>query len=129
MLNRLKAWNPGWCPTHFMVDKSAAEQSAVAAAYPQARILLCDFHRLQAQWRWLNSGKSCLKNDGEKRLVFKQLRAIGEAGTTQDLSRRIEAFTSSAAYRSNSALQRYWVEHWASCLKLWVACYRQVCGL
>jgi hypothetical protein len=109
-----------------MVDKSAAEQAAVAAAYPQARILLCDFHRLQAQWRWLNSSKSGLQNDSERRLAFNQLRSIGEALAVSDLSSRMAKFLDSKACKSNSALQRYWQDHWANCLKQWVACYRQV---
>jgi hypothetical protein len=52
-----------------MVDKSAAEQAAVAAAFPGCRVLLCDFHRLQAQWRWLTSNKSGVKGDGPQRQV------------------------------------------------------------
>jgi hypothetical protein len=30
-----------------MVDKSATERAAITAVFPQAHLLLCDFHRLQ----------------------------------------------------------------------------------
>jgi len=51
---RLRAWNPTFNPTFFSIDKSQAEMNAIEAAFPQSRILLCDFHRQQAWQRWLS---------------------------------------------------------------------------
>lgn len=57
-LGILCMWNPEWQPQHVMIDKSDAEQSAVEQTFGgSTAILLCDFHRLQAWWRWLNDGK------------------------------------------------------------------------
>ncbi len=112
-----------------MVDKNAAEHAAIAAAFPSARILLCDFHRLQAQWRWISSSKSGIKGDVVQERLFKQLRLIGEAATEEDACIRIASFTSCADYTSNAALQRYWRDQWAECLQHWVTCYRQVSRL
>lgn len=50
---RFKSWTPELDPSHFMIDKSDAERSAIEQVFPKATILLCDFHRLQAQQRWL----------------------------------------------------------------------------
>lgn len=55
LLNRLLEWNPTWKPKFFNIDKSQAEINAINSVFPDARILLCDFHRSQSQQRWLKS--------------------------------------------------------------------------
>ena len=55
VLRTLKAWNPGWRPAHFMLDKCDAEINSVRAVFSKTHVLLCDFHRLQAWWRWINN--------------------------------------------------------------------------
>lgn len=41
-------------PKHVMVDKSEVEMNAIEEAFDgQVLPLLCDFHRLQAQRRWI----------------------------------------------------------------------------
>ncbi len=51
---RLREWNPSWKPKHVMVDKSEVEIGAIEDAFDgEVSPLLCDFHRLQAQWRWI----------------------------------------------------------------------------
>jgi hypothetical protein len=41
-----------------MVDKSDAEINAVATAFDNnTKVLLCDFHRYQAWWRWVRAAK------------------------------------------------------------------------
>lgn len=40
-------------PQVFITDDSRAERSAIQRAFPQATLLLCIFHVLQAVWRWL----------------------------------------------------------------------------
>lgn len=56
-LCRLKENNPEWNPAHFTVDKSDAEANAIKAVFPECKILLCDFHRLQAKQRWPSKSK------------------------------------------------------------------------
>jgi MULE transposase domain len=62
-LRMIKTWNPGWSPKHVMMDKSDAEQNAVQEVLPTAKVLLCDFHRLQAWWRWINLNGNGVPND------------------------------------------------------------------
>ena len=57
-LEVIKGWNPGWRPEHVMVDKCDAEINAVESVFPRAKVLLCDFHRLQAWWRWINKSEN-----------------------------------------------------------------------
>ncbi|XP_070394561.1 uncharacterized protein [Dermacentor albipictus] len=52
-LNTFKAWNPTLSPKFWMVDYSQAEISALSAAFPNSRPVLCDFHREQAWQRWI----------------------------------------------------------------------------
>jgi hypothetical protein len=50
-LIKFKDVNPAWNPKCVMLDKSAAEIAAVSSVFPQTKVLLCDFHRIQAMQR------------------------------------------------------------------------------
>ena len=57
-LQVLANWNPNWQPDYVMVDKSDAEINAMGEVFgEQTKVLLCDFHRLQAWCRWINYSK------------------------------------------------------------------------
>ncbi|XP_072050227.1 uncharacterized protein [Amphiura filiformis] len=66
-------------PQVFITDDCLAERRALNDAFPQATLLLCVFHVLQATWRWLwNASHKVQLNDRPnhlahmKRLVFAQ---------------------------------------------------------
>ena len=42
-------------PKFFMSDDSSAQKAAIKNNFPSATILLCQFHVVQALWRWLQS--------------------------------------------------------------------------
>lgn len=44
-------------PVCVMTDDSRSERAALSAIWPEARLLLCTFHVLQAVWRWLLDAK------------------------------------------------------------------------
>ncbi|XP_041468587.1 uncharacterized protein LOC121418660 isoform X2 [Lytechinus variegatus] len=44
-------------PQIFITDDCLAERKALSSVYPDASLLLCTFHILQAVWRWLWDGK------------------------------------------------------------------------
>lgn len=50
-------------PGVFMTDNSRAEEDALRAVWPSLRQLLCHFHSLQAEWRWLTTGHNAAKNE------------------------------------------------------------------
>jgi hypothetical protein len=56
-LRMFRTWNPDWQPRYVMADKSDAEKNALTAVFPESTLLLCDFHRLQAWWRWINDSQ------------------------------------------------------------------------
>ena len=45
-------------PQIFLTDDCRAERGALGQAFPDATLLLCSFHLLQAVWRWLWSKES-----------------------------------------------------------------------
>ncbi|XP_047129789.1 uncharacterized protein LOC124809833 [Hydra vulgaris] len=51
-------------PQVFMLDDSSEEKNALSSVWPTATMLLCYFHVLQAQWRWLL--KKAAKTDRQK---------------------------------------------------------------
>lgn len=89
------------------------------------RVLLCDFHRLQAWWRWINTNANGVPASAREK-VFNFLRWIAKAPTLDKFNRRVNKFKQSTEYKRNSFLQRYWRQHWASCVSLWARCYRLV---
>ena len=55
---------PSVGPVLGLTDDSDSERLALAAAWPQLTLLLCQFHLLQALWQWLWSGSHRIdKND------------------------------------------------------------------
>ena len=64
-LAALAHWNPNWKPMYWMIDKSDQESNAISNNFPESHILLCDFHRLQAWYRWL-SKKDNLAHPAER---------------------------------------------------------------
>ena len=78
-LQQLQLLNPSWQPQYIMMDKSDAEVNAVYDVFPNATPLLCDFHRLQAWWRWINKTDNGVPA-GRRQAVFgwqQQLQAVG----------------------------------------------------
>ena len=57
-LEVLKSWNPEWKPNYFMTDKSAQELEAIQTIHPTTVRFICDFHRAQAQHRWIAKGSN-----------------------------------------------------------------------
>ncbi|XP_064475536.1 uncharacterized protein LOC135389412 [Ornithodoros turicata] len=62
-------------PNAFMTDNSSAEKDALRMVWPQATQLLCHFHVLQAEWRWLTSTKNGVPREDRQKLMssFKQV--------------------------------------------------------
>ncbi|XP_064475738.1 uncharacterized protein LOC135389633 [Ornithodoros turicata] len=58
-----------------MTDNSSAEKDALCMVWPQATQLLCHFHVLQAEWRWLTSTKNGVPREDRQKLMssFKQI--------------------------------------------------------
>ena len=79
-LQILKSWAPTWNPSFFVTDKSSVELNAVAQVHPRAVRLLCDFHRAQAQDRWINKNSNGIPAQ-LKAVVSAKLKALAYAST------------------------------------------------
>jgi hypothetical protein len=56
-------------PAIFMTDDSTPEKAALRAVFPRALQLLCHFHMLQAEWRWLMSASSGVAKTDRQELM------------------------------------------------------------
>ncbi|XP_077505993.1 uncharacterized protein LOC144115466 [Amblyomma americanum] len=56
-------------PAVFMTDNSRPEKDALQATWPSAHQLLCHFHVLQAEWRWLTSTPSNVPKDKRQQFM------------------------------------------------------------
>ena len=56
-------------PLIFMTDNCKAERNALALSFPEATLLLCTFHVLQAAWRWLWQSSSNIPSDKRPELL------------------------------------------------------------
>ena len=65
-LQQLRLLKPSWQPQYIMMDKSDAELNAVSDVFPDDTPLLCDFHRLQAWWRWITRPTMRCQQAGSK---------------------------------------------------------------
>ena len=56
-LSILESWNSTWEPQFYLTDYSDAEIATITKAFPNTQIYLCEFHREQAQERWVKERK------------------------------------------------------------------------
>ncbi|XP_077521465.1 uncharacterized protein LOC144132731 [Amblyomma americanum] len=67
-----------------MTDNSRPEKDALHETWPSARQLLCHFHVLQAEWRWLTSTKNQAAKE-ERRHLMRAFQKILYAKTMEEL--------------------------------------------
>ena len=62
-------------PAAFITDDCLAERKALHSVFPQAVLLLCTFHLLQAVWRWLWDSRHGIKKE-DRQSLFSLVKAI-----------------------------------------------------
>ncbi|XP_050516231.1 uncharacterized protein LOC126891098 [Diabrotica virgifera virgifera] len=72
----------GKFPAVIMTDDSAAERKALAATFPQSKLLLCSFHICQAMWRWLWDSKHNIEKSDRKPLMLAFREIVFEKDVT-----------------------------------------------
>lgn len=78
-------------PRVFMTDNSRAEKDALTEVWPSSRQLLCHFHVLQAEWRWLTSGNNAAKDERQQLMAaFQKVRKGCDHLETDHLERAKE---------------------------------------
>ena len=82
-------------PLVFMTDDCAAERNALHTVFPDATLLLCAFHILQAYWRFLWDSKTGVKKESRQQL-FAFLKAMLYATSESDLETVFQSALSDA---------------------------------
>ncbi|PIK36987.1 hypothetical protein BSL78_26177 [Apostichopus japonicus] len=57
-------------PLVFLTDDSESERQSLHTAFPEATLILCVFHLLQAMWRYLWEAKNAVRKDHRPHLLF-----------------------------------------------------------
>jgi hypothetical protein len=118
--------NPEWKPEHCIVDYSDAEINAIRAVFPDALVLLCDFHREQAWERYAKAGRHSLSKSEQKELL-EHLRIMAMAETSKEVDTARNLVLSLEVFKKHKHVQR-WLNQWwfgEENEKLWVRTHRE----
>lgn len=81
-------------PIIFLTNDSQSEQNAIRRCFPNSKTLLCEFHVLQAVWRWLVKAKNGVPQQKQfdffqcfKRIMFAQTK--NEAWLNYEIAKAI----------------------------------------
>ncbi|KAG1662103.1 hypothetical protein GQR58_021112 [Nymphon striatum] len=109
-------------PIVFLSDDSEAERQSLEEVFPEATLVLCVFHLLQAVWRFLWEGKNNIRKDHRPDLLF-LVKKMTFASSIEDLKKAY------AELQANEIAGRY-PNYLIHCEKLherrhaWAVCYR-----
>ena len=117
-LKMLSSWNPDWKPPYFMSDFSEAEMGAIATAFPNSKVYLCDFHREQTWERWVKDRKHGLSVvDGDSLLCL--LRDLAQAPSLTDdqpvdhfYQKQVKNLKESKIWKENSSVREWLQGKW-----------------
>ena len=82
-------------PELFLTDDSKSERQAVKRAFPEAKLMLCTFHFLQALWRWLWSASHGIQKDDRPELL-RVVKSMVFAQDLDDLQKQHQNFMDNA---------------------------------
>ena len=97
---------PSVGPVLAMIDDSDSERLALAAAWPQLTVLLCQFHLLQALWQWLWSGTHKIEKD-DRAPLLKMFRKVVYSDTETLFTEAEEEMKNHPLYQKYPAFQKH----------------------
>jgi hypothetical protein len=123
-LRAFRQANPGFNPNSIMMDKSSAEISACKSVFPEAIILICDFHWTQILLREITVAKmpSLISSEDCNRVVA-DLIQLGKVASTTLYTALKRKFCARSWYSKD--LKKYLEDNWWPCEQMWASCYRQ----
>ena len=86
---RIKGLVPKWDPGVFIMDKSDAEIGAVKKVFPNAVIILCEFHVKQAWLRWLKTSANGVPKEVVN-IIYKALCEVMKASSTRVAKQKVQ---------------------------------------
>ena len=81
-------------PSIIMTDDSSAERSALQEVWPNAVLLLCNFHFLQSRWTWLHDGKNNIKQH-DRVILIQKVKDLVYSETETALEKSYQQFLKS----------------------------------
>ena len=115
-------------PQVFMTDDSEVERSALHTAWPQAVLLLCIFHVLQAQWSWIWEGKHCIAHE-DRKVLIQLFRKVLYADTPDQLADRLEDLYSSPVVFKYPQYQKHLIKNTFPKISAWNLAHRKTQNL
>nr|XP_022321445.1 uncharacterized protein LOC111123426 [Crassostrea virginica] len=114
---------PKWNTSNFMIDSSEIEAVAIKLVFPDAKILICDFHRKQAWQRWTSSLKN---NVQDQEATLDMLNRVAESLTEDDFQSNLRLMKENPLWKKQPRLQDYMQKQWLANdkHKSWVWAYR-----
>lgn len=89
VMARIKGLVPQWDPGVFIMDKSDAEIGAVKRVFPNAVIILCEFHVKQAWLRWLKTSANGVPKEVVN-VIYKALCEVMKASSTRVAKQKVQ---------------------------------------
>ena len=128
-LQQLRAWNPTWKPAFVVIDKSEAELKALPTVFGSSgsgfQIILCNFHRLQAVWRWLNNeAHTPSMTYDNRRKIFIAFQGLGEIWQPSHYN-NLRQYFKETVVKDQQAVAEYFEGNWFNCEKQWALCFRR----
>ena len=112
-LSILKAnWDKeGIAVGNFMIDCLQSEENAIRGVFPESRVYLCAFHRLQAWLRWLVNTKNGVAAHKDQLLAL--LRKIADSTTEAGYTSSLVRLQRSPLWSKHAKLRNYYTQQWA----------------
>lgn len=103
---------------YFMVDFSTPEINALHQVFPEASVFLCDFHRVQAWWRWLRTKEN--RCSDQKNSLLNYMRAVADSYSEEEFDENLKKLRSLEIWKREKKLRDYfndkWLPHRQACL-------------
>ncbi|XP_041461611.1 uncharacterized protein LOC121412915 [Lytechinus variegatus] len=109
-------------PELFMTDDSTSERQSLHAVYPNATLLLCVFHILQAYWRFLWEAKNAVRKEDRPHL-FSLLKDMVYCDTVEALEAKHEEIMNDETLEKYANVHKHLEDIYARKMT-WAVCYR-----
>ncbi|XP_014775784.1 uncharacterized protein LOC106873077 [Octopus bimaculoides] len=115
-----RGWKSG--PEIFLTDDSPSESQSLHAVYPDATLLHCVFHILQAFWRFLLEAKNAVRKEDRPHL-FSLLKDMIYCDTIEALKAKHGEIMNDETLKRYACVQKHLEDIYAKKTS-WAVCYR-----
>jgi len=110
-------------PKIFMTDNNSAERNALAAVFPNAVLLLCQFHVLQAIWRYIWKSESGIQSLDRGHLFF-LFKALVLEKNREIFDAKMNAFLEDDIVKKYQDFMTYLEDYYWKIKESWASCFR-----